>query len=77
MPEIPQLQTFLGCGLLPRFLRRVVFYTFESKLFAMEISNLEPSSDEICEITGGQEFDSLEHNFPFYKTTFVVVVFEF
>jgi hypothetical protein len=54
-----QLRTFLGCGLLPRFLRRVVLPTCESKLFAMEISNLEPSSDEICEITGGLEFDAL------------------
>jgi hypothetical protein len=57
---MPQLRTFLGCGLLPRFLRRVMLPTFESKVFAMKISNLEPRSDEMCEITGGQEYDELQ-----------------
>jgi len=39
--------------------------TFELKIFALEISNLETSSDEMCEITGGLEFDAAECNFPF------------
>jgi hypothetical protein len=57
-----QFRMILGCGLLPRFLRRVLLPTFQSKAFALEISNLEPSSDEMCGITGGLEFDASECN---------------
>jgi hypothetical protein len=71
-----QFRTILGCGLLPRFLRRVVLPTFECKAFALEISNLEPSSDEMYEVTGGLGFDAAEYSIIFhsYKTAFVVVV---
>jgi len=65
-----QFRSILGCGLLPRFLRRVVMPTFESKIFSLAIWNLEPSSEEMYGITGGLQFDAAECNFPFVYNSF-------